>query len=358
MKKLTIKTAKKERIHKDLEDLFSPFLRAGDLTHVYAACGSLASERSFRLEYAHLPDGLNLFDLASLTKALVTAPLYWREFFLKKADPDTSLDSYLSAPSSVFFHSHLKELTLGSLLEHRSGFCAWKNFGLYLRSNSLLSRPREVFLRQDLLRASSDPVYSDLGFLLLGFLLEERLGKNLSEIFYDFLIDAGFDNAFAKRLSFEPFQTSLCIPTGYCPLRLLWLKGQVHDENSWYLGKRTGHAGLFGCLEDLWAYLSWLTASSFFNEIFLKSSRLLENNEKEWVLGWQRGNTESSKVFCLGQSFGHLGFTGSAFWFEPKSKKLGILLTNRVISSRLSSWITLLRKQCFQLFDEYLDELS
>jgi CubicO group peptidase (beta-lactamase class C family) len=89
-------------------------------------------------------------------------------------------------------------------------------------------------------------------------------------------------------------------------------------------------------------------------QFFEANEKVRRETQRDGLLGFRRGNGQSSGVFANGNGMGHLGWTGTAFWLDWSSKKYGIFLTNRVISGRVSPRITDIRRKVFQLLDASL----
>jgi CubicO group peptidase (beta-lactamase class C family) len=75
-------------------------------------------------------------------------------------------------------------------------------------------------------------------------------------------------------------------------------------------------------------------------------------------MGWRKGRDASAKTFAQGRGCGHLGFTGTAFWVDPLTRGFGIILTNRVISGRISTAIKDMRAQAFSGLWDILQKKS
>lgn len=327
---------------------------SGEFTHVYAACGDIR-ENAPTLVHEKYLDDRRLFDLSSLTKALVTVPL----FFSKIEDIQESIFSYV--PKSI---EGLKksELTWLDLLSHESGLPFWCNLWVKQfdqQGQCLLKTPQDARQRLDisLNRAISQKqnpslkgafIYSDLGYLLLQRLLEHKLEDTYKEIVDDFLKEFKLD----KNFIFHP-DPSMSISTGYCAIRKRDLMGEVHDENAAALGGVCAHAGAFGSGKGVVEGLQKLLSSN--NGQKLIQAQLDRQGcqiAHPGLAGWWQGNGESAKAFAGGLSIGHLGFTGTAFWYDPRSNFYGVLLTNRIIKGRLSNKITQLRSAVFKLYEQ------
>ena len=244
----------------------------------------------------------------------------------------------------------LAVISIESLLSHCSGLPAWRNFWICrlgsLEQSELEKTARshafEVINRIDQLGKRED-CYSDIGYLLLGFLIEETFGANLSDVFESYVDSLSKPDANWFFLNFprNPISSKTeFVPSGYCGIRKREIIGEVHDENAAALGGICGHAGLFGTGESVSWYLKRLWSSTSWQAKVSSSSGC--------IYGLRKGDDPSSCVFGEGRGIGHLGFTGGAFWLDPKTEKYGILLTNRIISSRVSGRIKSIRREVFK----------
>lgn len=331
--------------------------------------GSLgAPEPEF--SYAELPDGRSVFDLASLTKALVTTPLVFSAFETGALERETGgprVADWLAAES----HQNLPEAVLGltvrSLLKHESGLPAWRNFWLEWLGVGREGHSRETRICDGIRRASAvlDPrkpqLYSDVGFLLLGLCLERVGGLPLVDQWLHLCRDSmGFDPValgvnYATR--YEGIR-GIAVPTSFCALRQRQLCGEVHDENCASLGGETAHAGLFGSGEAVCRYLHAFAGSALGKRVLASNAaeRKIPPGEPppQPCLGWRQGADPSAAGFGDGIAMGHLGFTGTAFWVYPESGQYAVLLTNRVATGRINPAIAQMRRQVFTSFGRRL----
>jgi CubicO group peptidase (beta-lactamase class C family) len=121
--------------------------------------------------------------------------------------------------------------------------------------------------------------------------------------------------------------------------------GIVHDENTYFIGGVSSHAGLFSTAENLANYAqmtlnngTWLGKRIFTESIIRKfTSRQYFPKDSDYALGWdtpsQNGKSSAGDYFSK-FSFGHLGFTGTSLWIDPVEKIIIILFTNRVYPTR------------------------
>ncbi len=288
------------------------------------------------------------FDLASLTKPLATALAVLWFVSQEKIQLDASLPELLP---SAHIPEDKQEITLRQLLCHCSGLPAWKPYYLALRT--LPQEGRKTQIRQKILKESlvyppaTETIYSDLGFLLIEWIIEEISGQDL----YHFTRQNLFGHMGCATPGFLPLdQETNPDPTEfayteYCNWRGRVLAGQVHDENAYVLGGVAGHAGLFGTASEVKCILDTIldtlsstsTSAPWSREDlaeFLRPARL--DPSSSWALGFDTPatlNSSAGKYFSP-DSVGHLGFTGTSFWLDLEKEIAVILLTNRVHPSR------------------------
>ena len=248
------------------------------------------------------------FDLASLTKAIVTAPVFYNLFSSKELSENEKI--------SRFFGNFASDITVIELLSHTSGFPAWLPFyELVPPEKSLEERKKEVekiiFEHET---ADKTKCYSDLNYLLLGLILEKIFNQPIDEIFKDFCSS----NGLYSRLTYHPAKRTP--KTAFSKLRNDFPEKTVEDENSWFLGGRTAHAGLFGSASDVIAYFDNLLKTLW----FIPTAKRLD------FAGFDRpeGNNSNYGKSAKERYFGHLGFTGTAFLIDPETKIIAALLTN------------------------------
>ncbi len=278
-----------------------------------------------------------VYDLASLTKVLATAPA-----ILKLTD-DGKIR--LNQPLADFYPElagePLGQATIADLLAHQSGLPAWKP--LYREC-----RNREEVIRAILRTPLKYPtgrqcVYSDLGFILLGDIVERVSGLQLDTYCRDLI----FQPLGLESLHFRPVTENhlsetkrslrLYPPTGWDEFRQRTVQGEVNDTNCYAMNGVAGHAGLFGNAPDVAAM-----GQLFLNNGIYNTSRLLKCRtarlavqpyrpqiSSRW-LGWDAPTPDGStgKYFSQ-ESFGHLGFTGTSLWVDPQKELIVVFLSNR-----------------------------
>jgi len=213
-------------------------------------------------------------------------------------------------------------------------------------------------------------VYSDLGFILLGELVEltthqtlmdflrTRLYRPLGLQYLDFV-----DLTRKRRERLEPAPDAVA-PTEKCPWRGKILCGEVHDDNCWAMGGVAGHSGLFGNAACVHALLLMLRACSRGEAGPLPASLVREMWRRDgtvpgsvWALGWDMPSPTGSSAGSIisRNAVGHLGFTGTSMWLDPERDCHVILLTNRVHPSRKNEGIKDIRPQLHDAVFEALE---
>jgi CubicO group peptidase (beta-lactamase class C family) len=288
------------------------------------------------------------FDLASLTKPLATALTVLCLVSQEKLQLDDSLEELLP-PTNI--PQDKKTITLRQLLCHCSGLPAWKPY--YLSLQTLPLKDRKASLRQMIVQEPLDSspgtatTYSDLGFLLIEWILEQISGQNL----HHFTRQNLFGHLGCATPAFLPLDRgSVQDPyefadTEYCSWRATTLSGQVHDENAYVLGGVAGHAGLFGTASEVKCVLDAIldTLSTGETSTPWSRERLSEflrpaglDPTSTWALGFDTPGSSNSSAghHFSAETVGHLGFTGTSFWLDLQREMAVILLTNRIHPSR------------------------
>lgn len=331
----------------NVERIIDSYRNAGLYTHVYTACGFLNQPEPV-FERSLLPEERNIFDLSSLTKAIVTTPLVLRRIYSAGKDPDTiTLEQAFGRNTLEDFGESFQTVTVTDVLRHETGLPAWRN--LYVECEGRQQRLVEALARaeKDLYTIKAANVkkdlYSDLGFMLLGLLLERSSKRKLQDLWAEFLRELGF-NELVSLGSQRDIKTDKAVPTAFCPVRGRTLVGEVHDENAWALGGFPGHAGLFGSGPAISRYLHLLWSNPLGRKV-IEANFSKSTSSGESLLGWRKGRDPSSRTFADGRACGHMGFTGTALWVDPVTHSYAIVLTNRVISGRVPGAIKEMRAQ-------------
>ncbi|MGD9948743.1 MAG: serine hydrolase domain-containing protein [Desulfobulbus sp.] len=283
-----------------------------------------------------------LFDLASLTKPLATVLCSLNLIDQGKLNWQDLL--------TTFFPEGAQKIRIRHLLQHSSGLPAYKPYyQQFGPRQSLESKSRLIadIVREPLGYATgSTSVYSDLGFILLGNIIEQCVRMPLDQLYeQEITKPLGLE----RELRFLPIQeqnkgsSSDVAATEYCTWRQSTVQGEVHDENCWLMGGVAGHAGLFGTigavmrlcelLLDVWK--GYATHPAFRSELLC---HVFTNRHPQsgWCLGFDTptpGASSSGRYFSSA-SVGHLGFSGTSFWIDPEKEVVVVLLTNRIHPTR------------------------
>lgn len=280
------------------------------------------------------------FDLASLTKPLATVPALLSLM-------EEGRITWKSTLGEIFTDEIPKNkinITIKQLMSHCSGLPAHKEYFKKLLKITG-SKKKSLFswiVNEKLVYPPGNYfLYSDLGFILLGFIIEKISGENLDEyVTKNIYTPLNLQNSlfYAKKEK----RGLAYAATEICPWIGKILTGTVHDDNCRALGGAAGHAGLFGTIDGVvqWCehLLSQLKGRS--KHPFYGNELLRKAVTKEGISGWTPGfdtpsvKGSSSGHFFSAASFGHLGFTGTSFWTDPQKEIIVVLLTNRVHPGR------------------------
>ena len=318
-----------------------------------AAAGYVGASVSAQVGAAgRLPEGEanteTLFDLASVSKPVVACAL------LRLAGRG-ELD--LSAPLGALLPEargrRSERLPLELLLAHRAGLEAHRSLFAPLFAGRAIDRGRALETVADARRAecSGDapaggfaPLYSDLGYILLGAVAEQVTGLPLDQLVErEVAAPLGLELGSARQLRRRrPGFAREVAPTEVLPARGGCVRGIVHDENAWALSGHgaSGHAGLFGTVLDVlgfgaalleaWAGRSqWLSREDLWTMVKPRPGGTLR-------AGFDGKSAAASSAGALSgpETFGHLGFTGTSLWCDPTAGVASVLLTNRVYPTR------------------------
>lgn len=292
-----------------------------------------------------------IYDLASLTKPLVTGMLCARRIELGELTLDSSVSHYLPE----FERTDKQMITVRELLTHTSGLPAWRP--LYLLAEDEPERAASAIASLDLeYKSGSRVVYSDLGFIALGILLERMTGHHLAELAQHEIIEP----LKLKQTFFNPelalqtgiaacelgngYEKNVCNETGageYANSRRRLIWGEVHDGNAYFLGGAAGHAGLFSTAGEVFQLAQQFIAESS-RLLTAPTCKLFRENMTEGLeearsLAWQLAATKDSTAGhdLPPDSFGHNGFTGTSLWIDPDHHRVFVLLTNRTHAREL-----------------------
>lgn len=278
------------------------------------------------------------FDLASLTKPLVTTLSV--AVLVERGKMD--LQDNLADCCRWFIPGDKKSIKIHHLLSHCSGLPAHRPYYQELRNIPVSDRKKKI--REWIIaeRMSFSPgtrtLYSDLGFILLGFLVEELTDTPLDIFWLENVIKPlGLQNDlfFPKNRKIDP---EVCAATRNSEKGEDLLTGVVHDYNCRAMGGVGGHAGLFGTAPAVASLCEHILDQSKGRDkhpsysTSLLNTLLEKRDDSDWCCGFDtptRGKS-SSGVYFNNRSRGHLGFTGTSFWIDFEKDIVVTVLTNRV----------------------------
>jgi CubicO group peptidase (beta-lactamase class C family) len=283
-----------------------------------------------------------IFDMASLTKPLATTLAVMKLVQHHQIELEQPLGQILTE----FRNTDKEQVTLKHLLYHNSGYPDYRPF--YKSLNGIAKDLRRDALRKFLVQEplihpiGTKEIYSDLGFMILAWVVERVSGRRLDHFVADEVYQPlGLDNLFFIPNNVATSRGSFAA-TEDCPWRQRVLEGQVHDENAYAVGGVEGHAGLFGTadhvnrllVELLFSYQGQKSAAIFQKDLLHQFFTRLPGTDR--ALGFDMPSiTGSSSGRCFSQnSVGHLGFTGTSFWMDLERSVVVTLLTNRVHPTR------------------------
>ena len=313
-------------------------------------------------------DRNTIYDLASLTKVLATTTLVMRAV----DDGRLDLDEPIAGRLPYWKGSDRAEVTIRDLLEHASGLTAYLPFyrdytGRQEFEHAICTLPLEYTPR-------SQSIYSDLGFMLLAFILEDVQPPGPAFRGAPGAVDPsrGLATQFHRLASYftaEPMRfnpprawRAHSAPTEVDEWRGRLLVGEVHDENTWALGGAAGHAGLFGTASGVGAFARAflrtiagepIAADPLTMQTFITRTKVANSSR---ALGWDTMlPTSSCGTLMSPTSIGHTGFTGTSLWIDWERDLYVVFLTNRVHPTRANEAIRRIRPQ---LNDAIVGELA
>ena len=276
-----------------------------------------------------------LFDVASLTKPMCTAACAMILTADRMLDLDAPIHSWLPNASSTG--------TVRQLIGHAAGCAAHVEFFRMLRSG-IVAEPRRELVQMAAHEAATAPgvaaVYSDLGYIMLGAILERAADAPLEHVFADLV--AGplvLDAKFAGMTTLDGAVATELDDRGL-------VQGRVHDENAYYGGGVCGHAGLFATIGDVAAFAKAIVDTAtgtprgrFRTDVVTEFANTSAAPNTSWRLGWDTpsptpGVSHAGDLWPRLGSIGHLGFTGTSLWLDIPHRRWVALLTNRVHPTR------------------------
>lgn len=298
-----------------------------------------------------------IFDLASLTKVVATTSLAMRHVAAGRLDLDAPVARYRPAWTA----GQREAIRIRHLLDHSSGLPAHARIWEHARG-------RDEFEADVLALPLESPpgetsVYSDIGFILLGFILEDIGGGPLDEQFGAFVREAALGDI--RYLPPEAWRPRTA-PTEFDSWRHRLLVGEVHDENCAALGGVAAHAGLFGTAGAVGAFARVVLGALAGADAPPSPPLPLMHHfatrtgvpGSSRALGWDTMLPTSSCGSRLSsRAIGHTGFTGTSLWIDPELDLYVVFLTNRVHPSRTNDALRAIRPRVHDAVVEDLDRI-
>ena len=304
-----------------------------------------------KLTYESVSPAVNantVYDLASLTKPIVTTTAIMMLTASGRVQLDLPLDRYIPEWDSGPNPTVRKKVTVRELLLHTAGLPAHQKYYEQLKGK------REIVARVCAEPLVAEPgakiEYSDLGFILLGEIVERLTGETLDQ----YAREQIFDPLGMNDSLFNPpkKQWPLIAPTeNDTAFRKKQLRGEVDDGNAFAMGGVAGHAGLFSTAGDVAAFAQMMLDGGIYKHRRLLTRSLIDEfTTRQTIdgdardLGWDTPTEPSSSGrYFSNRSYGHNGFTGTSLWIDPEKNLFVILLTNRVYPSAANDKIRQLR---------------
>jgi CubicO group peptidase (beta-lactamase class C family) len=322
--------------------------------------GVLYKKQAFEFHF-----GVNTYkyyDLASLTKVIFSVCAIYNY----EASVGSIIDTIVVDIIPWFKASG--QITVKDVLAHQSGAPALFPVFKTLKYPTTMGLDPLNLLLRDVAFDQDKVVYSDVGFFILGAILEQLYKKPLFLIFEHLRTVFPMGDLHFNVLGEEPspkkilpnsskalkssskkiasnlkFPKTKYAPTEICSLRQKTIQGEVHDENCWRMGGVGPHAGLFGDVHDVMVWLS------YFKDLLHKKNKVnagfLQKQKGDWRLGSMVPSKPVSSCgqYFSDQSWGHLGFTGTSFWVDPKVDLSVVILSHRTYPGRDNKSFNILR---------------
>lgn len=278
-----------------------------------------------------------LFDMASLSKILGPTMIALR--FLEEGRfrlYDTVADSFPDAPADK------KDITILQLMTHTGGFPAHFFLSDYTSDPADAAR---VILDHPLAQApGGDPIYSCMGYILLGKILEKISGLPLDELAENYV----FSPLGMRNTGYHP--AGNCAPTELDPATGKCLQGVVHDENARFLKGISANAGVFSTIDDMITFVKMLAldGKDYLSPATLSAALINRTPNSKGEFRGLGFNLAGSPRSFLGdlvspRAYGHTGFTGTSIAIDPETKLWMVLLTNRVCPTRTNLKLSRIR---------------
>jgi CubicO group peptidase (beta-lactamase class C family) len=360
----------------------------------------------FDYDNNHPVQNSDIYDLASITKALATLPAIMKLYDTKKISLSDKISRFVSElkdtdkeninirdalfhetrlPASISFYQLLinKDSYSGRLISsHRdqtfriqydSDVYARTDFEFYPELVSKIPKPsmenqvaEDFFIRDDfkktvlneiaasVLKNNNGYLYSDLNFMLLKEVVENISNQGL-DLFLQAQFYAGLGANYTDYLPLRKIEKEHIAPTEYDKFwRKQVITGYPHDESAAVMGGISGNAGLFSNTNDLAKMLQMLLyegkygGENFLSQETVKTFTQTKSKKSRRGLGFDKPdmtnpNSSPTGDFATASTYGHTGYTGTCFWVDPDNQLIYIFLSNRVYPSRTHTQLSQLK---------------
>ena len=283
-----------------------------------------------------------IYDIASLTKVLVTTTLTMKLIDMGRLRLDTLVKDIIPEFKN-------KDINIFDLLTHTSGMP--DDIKIDLSADKEIIR-NKVYNCNSIYEKNSKVVYSDIGFILLGFIIEELIKKPLDIVAKEFIFSPLDMNHTSYLIDSKLIDK--CAPTENSPHFHKILRGEVHDRKAHLMGGVSGHAGVFSDIKDMSKFARMILNSGKYNKnrilneksvelLFKKQTPVGEINRGLGYLTFDERSPFSA--MNSNESIFHTGFTGTSLLIDKRNKISIIILSNRVHPTRENTKIIEERKK-------------
>ena len=334
---------------KEIEQTVAQAVERGDFPSAAIGIGSMnrvyvqaAFGKTSITEEGQPVSARTLYDMASLTKVMATTMVAFYMIEHGMLRLNDKIGDFMPAPV------YKKDVTIYQLMTHTGGFQA--DFKLEM----IIKNPEDAvncILRRPLVNPPGKKVvYSCMGYIILGKILEIVGGKSLDEMAREWVFEplgmtsTGYRPYTDLTAALDVGRTEDIAWTEYNAGLKRYITGVVHDENARFMQGVAGNAGVFSNLEDMMKFGRMLArgGDGYLSRAMMKlaTQNYTPGQDQHRGLGFQIKDNFSFFGDLMGpDSFGHNGYTGISLAVDPQSGLYVVLLTNRVHPSRDSEAI-------------------
>lgn len=335
--------------------------RGGKIVYEKAYGYAMLNDMGVRLDDPRPMQMDTMFDMASCTKIMATTQSIMKLYSEGKIDLNATVASYIPE----FAKNGKENVTVHQLLTHTSGLPQWKAMFLYIEKDK--AKVLDYICNCELMFAPGEEKYSDLGFQMLGFLVERITGRSMDEYVKNEIykplglkrttylpLANGFTTEDVAATSFgNPYEYAMVDEIDYpgfgydCTADLdafrtftgwrnYTLQGECNDGNAWMAnGGVAGHAGLYSDAEDLAVLCQAMLNGGIYKGVRLYKKEVIDeftseqNGKPSRGLGFERGSSFMGRSDRHYDAFGHAGFTGTHVVMNKTNKTAVVFLTNK-----------------------------